>query len=180
MNMEYLIDGYNLCFCEKFAELTQIPTGRKLCIEEMRSMLESLLIDLISCGKQTHKNYRLVFDSSQNFAIQSYQVTPYLRISFSPDGLCADRYISEIVRGTSEKKRKLLYIVSEDTGLKSHCFYLGAKTLSSREFFDFLEKKKSKQKPLALEKQEGIFESLKNFYIDTFEKNIPKKNITSD
>lgn len=168
--MEYLIDGYNLCFSEKFDALARPPSHKKASLEQMRSLLENLLVDLICCAKQTNKSYRCIFDSSQGFAIQSYQLTPFLRISFSPGGLCADRYIWEIVQGYSEKRRKTLIVVSGDTGLKAQCRDLGAQTLSASAFFEQLLEKKLKHKSLTLEKEEGLFAHLKNFYTETFEK----------
>lgn len=179
--MEYIIDGYNLCFstdldhCDEFdtagslADKIRPPAKRSL--EQMRDILQNTIIQLTQQHRPANVKYHVVFDSQCGLNIQSFKAAPGLRISYSPQGLCADRYILEILHGTKANQLKTLCIVSNDMGLLAKALDVGAKTLLPSDFLDYI-RRKGESKGGGREKKAlnpSLFDGLKAFYVEKFE-----------
>lgn len=126
--MEYLVDGYNLLF-----RIVPAPND----VEETRKELVQFL-------RSTPLKIRVVFDSPKeggsDLPIQSRKGS--LEVLFSPQGLCADRYILELL---SHAKGEIT-LVTSDRPLAFSAKEYGIRTISAEEFLVLAHHKRKKKK----------------------------------
>jgi predicted RNA-binding protein with PIN domain len=152
----YYVDGYNLLF--SLIEEKSVETSRLLLVD--------LLADLLT-GARIQAT--LIFDSHSDLSTQkpSAAYRPFLQILFSPRGLCADRYILELLQGLHNTR--LATVVTADTALAKNARLLGAHILPNEEFLQLLSKKtkkKPEQKPTQQGKKE--LERLRIFFEERY------------
>jgi predicted RNA-binding protein with PIN domain len=151
----FYIDGYNLLF----SMVENIPS----CVESCRVELIHLLDELILEAKI---NATVIFDNHSPFSTSkpSIEYQEFLHVVFSPKGLCADKYILEIIQGS--KNPKMITIVTSDIALTKEARHLGAGTISNERFLQQLSdktkkkrgKKVTKDGPKEIERLRTIFE----------------------
>ncbi|MCP5509422.1 MAG: NYN domain-containing protein [Chlamydiales bacterium] len=134
--MHYLIDAYNLLFFLT-KKVNPIEKSRQDLIDALTSDLEHLKI------KAT-----LVFDSGNthqaHFPHRHTKAT--VDIVFSPEGICADKYILEILENT--KNPHDVTVVTSDRQLSNQCKELQAKIQSVEKFLGYLKKRHHKKTAL--------------------------------
>ena len=86
----------------------------------------------------------LVFDSGQTHTAHypSHHKQGRITIKFSPEGVCADKYILELL---SHVHKKSTTVVTSDRHLAREAQSRGAKTLPVENFLALLDKKKGTQ-----------------------------------
>ncbi len=124
--MNYVIDGYNLFF---LMEEDPDPLDEKR--EEFVRMLNSALHRL-------GLSATAVFDGHLHVAADcpTTRQLSALEIVFPPEGLSADAFIVERVKGTNRKEREI--IVTSDKTLSAKVRQLGAKTQTAQSFLQLL------------------------------------------
>ncbi|MBM3201748.1 MAG: NYN domain-containing protein [Chlamydiae bacterium] len=128
----YYIDGYNLLFSiieEKPIEKTRI---------ELIDLLSGLVAD-------ARLSATVIFDNLSELSTSNPTLEYHssLSVLFSPRGLCADKYILEILHGL--ENTRLATVVTSDVSLANHSKMLGAKVVSNEQFLKFLSRKTRKK-----------------------------------
>ncbi|PCI94355.1 hypothetical protein COB11_03935 [Candidatus Aerophobetes bacterium] len=128
--MHYYIDGYNLLF-RIFEDINPLREKRETVIETLQTTLSDVKLKL-----------SIVFDSrfelSEDFPTRLSRGS--LEIIYSPKGLCADKYIIELL--SFVKHPKATTVVTSDNHLALEVKALGAKTKSIDEFLEYLSRKR--------------------------------------
>lgn len=133
--MRYIIDGYNLLFA---LELKPHP------IEHSREALIEVLIEDLA---KLHMRATIVFDSGTTHlgSFPHLHDRNGIEIAFSPHGMCADRYILELIEGTKNPKDTV--VVSDDAELRASSLALHAKTMMCASFLEKMRRKNRKKHP---------------------------------
>jgi len=131
--MKYVIDGYNLFFHLE-DEVNPLEKKREHFISSLNEAL-----------KQLRLHATLIFDSHQSHSaiFPTKKELSALKIIFSPQGLSADEYILERLRG--DKRPQTQVIVTSDRELGERVKHLGAKTKTVESFFEMLAKRSTKK-----------------------------------
>lgn len=131
--MRYLIDGYNLLFA---LELEPHP------IEYSREALIEVLIEDLN---KLHMRATILFDSGTTHlgSIPHLHDRNGIEVVFSPHGMCADRYILELIEGT--KNPKDVVVVTDDAELRASSQALHAKSLMCEPFLQKMRHKNRKK-----------------------------------
>lgn len=132
--MHYYIDGYNLLF-RIFEDIDPLREKREIVIEALQDTFSDVKLNL-----------SIVFDSrfelSEDFPTRFSQGP--LEIIYSPRGLCADKYILELL--SFEKHPKAVTIVTSDNFLAKQAKQIGAKVKDLEDFLEFFNRKRSTKK----------------------------------
>lgn len=149
--MSFLIDGYNFLFRLR---------SKKGTLERQREHFIQTLNQALSFFQRP---VQIVFDSSEQFHHYAQKAKlDHLEIIYAPKGKTADGYIIELIELC--KNRKIVTVVTSDSGLTKQCQHLGATTESIEDFLKKLgKKKKQKEKPNYTESEKEIERLLRIF-----------------
>ncbi len=134
--MHYIIDAYNLLFFLT-DKINPVEKTREDLIDSLTSDLENLKIKA-----------SLVFDSGTTHQAHFPHTheRSSVEIVFSPHGICADRFILEIL--DQSKNTKDITVVTSDQSLQKQCKQRFAKTQSIESFLKYLNKRHRKNHTL--------------------------------
>ena len=129
--MHYLVDAYNLLFYLADEDVDPIHRSRQELIDHLITKLET-----------KHLMVTLIFDSGKTHIAHypGHQKQRHITVKFSPEGVCADDYIIEML---SNMHVKSTTVVTSDQHLAQECRSQGAHVLSVEKFQILLNKNRS-------------------------------------
>jgi predicted RNA-binding protein with PIN domain len=151
--MQYLVDGYNLLFCDfKNSEDPSVDFSQMPLAQARSLMIEKLAM----IAKSSGQDLRIVFDAAHTPGDAHWQRHSPIDIIYSPANMSADDFLLECCIGArTYKKSKSFYcsnssicIVTNDKKLRILVLQEGGKAISFDQFFKKIKKSPiNKSKP---------------------------------